>query len=1128
MKKNDSTEEGPVQAVMDEQVRSCGLIRALSANLAELGQVQFDYFGELNRLAKEVAPQIARIPATFPQYTPHDWNLHVRRLFGLADRLIDAERFASMYPAELFVLAASLFAHDWGMAVSDDERDAIAAGAKAPAGAAFSLLENEPSELANFARSNGVEITPDGSCPALREEGYWREYIRSTHAWRSGLRARRFFEKTDGGVAQAVAAACEGHWLDLSDIDSESRFPAFLNVFDQRINLRAIVVYVRLIDLFDIGEDRTPYALWRFVGLRDKKSAIEWSKHRALRPVNVEPYQPGRRVVVDGTATDPDLWAALLDLRDYIDQQLRDCMDLIARHPDARHTLDLAPVVRWNVKPQGFMPVQLRFEFDRARMFEILSNEIYQGDSYVFLRELLQNSIDAIRVRRAKQAQRPQDGIAEGIIEFKVVHGQDGDATVTCRDNGIGMDDYILRNYFAVAGVSYYRSPDFAREGLNIDPISRFGVGILSCFMVADSIEVTTYRDPRFYPASRPLRLVVPAVDKQFRVYSGSPDSNVGTQVVVNIRGAKLKKAFAESRKEKRIDQLRLQVTDYLATIAGFVEFPIIVDENDQRTVIVHPDAKADEVRERYGCAAFRQVSRDFPWEDFVLPQDLNDARRVLTTKTLDTKTDLALEGFEGWVTFVIPKDPKADFPYESYGITLPSGSANESIKVRWTGFDSTRKHFSRSSEHFATLAVYQNGILVPLRNEHDERFEMSSRSVLPPPRQRVGLKLSSWGRPDISRCALIDAAEPWNIRLGRRMVEKLWEIEGENIRKLTARERFLELGRFAAIHQLPERELLPFISELLPIPFLDEDGSMGFFDKLDDCEEQIALAPAEVDDWLQKNAKVLFDPVRKRATRLNAWRGERCFLFRGQVESSAALTSAFSLAWLAFNTKFYCSGMRFLTSPRRAGEPLIQQVWKKRKGGEEMKVEELLIALAVTGLPINDEQLLAVKDSPAIPSSLEDAVTFKAPFEHCFAFGSRCQNLNHPTTQALLRCHLALHFSRQRHALSQEMIGQFSDVLDEALGFINGRYYFEWNELNEKLSAAWDVGRKLGVEHLAANPPPLSAVDFVQGTIRKVGRQFHLLEQDTERTLPVKPQPFGAVIKEQPVVPKRRSSRAP
>jgi HSP90 family molecular chaperone len=65
-------------------------------------------------------------------------------------------------------------------------------------------------------------------------------------------------------------------------------------------------------------------------------------------------------------------------------------------------------------------------------------------------------------------------------------------------DNGMGMDDYVVRNYFANVGRSYYRSADFlqdkAKDALDFAPVSQFGIGILSAFMVGDLLTVETRR----------------------------------------------------------------------------------------------------------------------------------------------------------------------------------------------------------------------------------------------------------------------------------------------------------------------------------------------------------------------------------------------------------------------------------------------------------------------------------------------------------------------------------------------------------------------------------------------------------------------------------------------------------
>ncbi len=1151
----------PQFSPIDELVRSSKLIQTLESKLVGANQTQFDYLGELHRLAKVVAPQIALIPRTFPQYTPHDWTLHVRRLFGLSDRLIGEESFATMHPAELFVLAASLYAHDWGMGVSDDERNAIVAGGKSSPNDIYTLLNNESNEIYRFAKNNGLEIKHDGSCPAINEEDYWKEYVRLTHAWRSGSRARRFFEESDGGIAQSVAAACEGHWLDLSIIDSESRFPAILNVLDQRINLRAIVIYVRLVDLFDIGEDRTPYALWRFVAPRNNKASLEWSKHRSLRPVNVEPYQPGRRIVVDGTASDPDLWASLLDLRDYIEQQLRNCMELLARHPDPRHTLDLAPIIKWNVKPQGFTPIQIRFEFDRSRMFEILSDEIYQGDEYIFLRELLQNSIDAIKVRRLKQSSRPQDGIADGLIEFKVVHGKNGDATVICCDNGIGMDEYILRNYFAVAGLSYYRSPDFEKEGLKFDPISRFGIGILSCFMVADSIEITTYRDPRFYSGSIPLKLIIPAIDKQFRVYPESPGCDVGTRVVVNVQGSKIKKSLTVLKNDERKIEPRLNVTEYLSAIAGFVEYPILVEENGQRTVIAHPDMKPEDIYTKFGKVLISQMNRNPILETFVVPQNIHDAKHSLLIKTIDLSTDLVMEGFEGWVNFVIPKNPDADFGGMDFddGIIMCNPPSNNLIKIRWEDEDNNSRYFSRSCSHPFTRAIYQKGILIPYA-ENDE-YEMnynrmysnrmpynrvhlnkSKREVhrlhaysdsFPRPCYRIGLKLLSTGIPDISRTELVDIDQTLEQQLRTRLVEYLWNKELQNFQLLDARKRFLAIGRFAAIYQILDEDLVTsYLANVFPIPYLKKDGSIDYFENINTCPEEITVAPDDIIAWVKKHGKTLFFSEYSKP-KLKEWRGDICLLASNNLEitNSEVLSKAFSLVKSTFNSKFRWSTMRFLHSAIKQNIPIKQVVWKKREINKKINIIEFVKTLSTSSLPFTEEQVEVIENYAEeyigdsveeyydLPNLYHHSMPFYSPFDNYFALGNQYLNLNHKLTQALLRCHFNLIRYKHDKMYTPEIIGNFTDALSEFDNYLDHDDALNWEELNQKLATLSKVVMNLDIKQWIIQLPSLSFADFIPGTLKKVGQRFKFIEPDDELPFPLKPQLFGKVITQWPTI---------
>ena len=78
---------------------------------------------------------------------------------------------------------------------------------------------------------------------------------------------------------------------------------------------------------------------------------------------------------------------------------------------------------------------------------------------------------------------------------------QEGYHWFRIEDNGIGMTQEVIMDHFLKIGSSYYASDAFTKSKLqcNADadymPISRFGIGILSCFMGDDQtnqVEVST------------------------------------------------------------------------------------------------------------------------------------------------------------------------------------------------------------------------------------------------------------------------------------------------------------------------------------------------------------------------------------------------------------------------------------------------------------------------------------------------------------------------------------------------------------------------------------------------------------------------------------------------------------
>ncbi|RLV67582.1 heat shock protein [Streptomyces sp. CBMAI 2042] len=119
------------------------------------------------------------------------------------------------------------------------------------------------------------------------------------------------------------------------------------------------------------------------------------------------------------------------------------------------------------------------FQVDLRGLVDLLSHHLYSSPR-VYLRELLQNAVDALTARRGLEPGAP-DG-AFGIRLFA-----DG-SVVRVEDDGVGLSEADVHTFLATIGHSSKRADGIAEQ--RGDFIGQFGIGLLSCFLVADEIHV--------------------------------------------------------------------------------------------------------------------------------------------------------------------------------------------------------------------------------------------------------------------------------------------------------------------------------------------------------------------------------------------------------------------------------------------------------------------------------------------------------------------------------------------------------------------------------------------------------------------------------------------------------------
>jgi DNA-binding transcriptional ArsR family regulator len=146
----------------------------------------------------------------------------------------------------------------------------------------------------------------------------------------------------------------------------------------------------------------------------------------------------------------------------------------------------------------------LRFSLDQKRIISLLMEEALYGDPKLAIRELYQNALDACRYRRAREQFMSHGGRANAAYEERITleAGIDkGRAFIMCEDNGIGMTEQHLRELFARAGRRFTDSHEYHLDqaqwkevGISFWPNSRFGIGVLSYFMLAEEMLLESRR----------------------------------------------------------------------------------------------------------------------------------------------------------------------------------------------------------------------------------------------------------------------------------------------------------------------------------------------------------------------------------------------------------------------------------------------------------------------------------------------------------------------------------------------------------------------------------------------------------------------------------------------------------
>ena len=443
----------------------------------------------------------------FPMYTLHD-ETHICNVLRKMAQLLGEQGVAQLSRDEAAMLILAACCHDLGMSCSEEQQ---------------LELENDPVRLERYCNDHPgayVKMKEQKEGEPLSDD-LLRDFLRAFHHERvlDILTEKEWPTVLNGKVRRSdLVDICRSHGKDAQYILDLKPTAA--------VDVRMCGIMLRLADILDFDSSRAPQAVYDDSGFhghgQDRSAAYskeEWEKHMSSHGFRFElvedrsyPYE----LPYGATCPNMQIEQAVNTYLDWVDRELAARLNMISHCRAKWRSLVLPRKVRREIEPTDYVSGQFRFTLDQNKVLDLLVGDNLYQDPGVFVRELVQNAIDAVRTRQKMDRRLPASWKPQ--INIRCWMDEEGYHWFRIEDNGTGMNREIVEKYFLKVGSSYYASDDFRRDKYRNEvepgyqPISRFGIGILSCFMgdrERSRVEVSTLH---YGPESVPLRMSLPGL----------------------------------------------------------------------------------------------------------------------------------------------------------------------------------------------------------------------------------------------------------------------------------------------------------------------------------------------------------------------------------------------------------------------------------------------------------------------------------------------------------------------------------------------------------------------------------------------------------------------------------------
>lgn len=317
--------------------------------------------------------------------------------------------------------------------------------------------------------------------------------------------------------AQAIAEIIRAHGIDdFSEIDARTVLGP------ESVDIRKLGACLSIADICHADESRAPHIVFDYLNF-DSESAAHWRRHLSIGGIT----RRESNIEISSTVFSDEGLRAVEEYADAIRQQLQ----IVS--PYFRSKLSTIDGVTVDAK-RLTSPLQQEWAFraDPEAVLNMLISGVYEKDD-VFVRELIQNSLDASYISAAAASKR--SARYESIISLTVYKEGESDRIRAVRvdDNGCGMDATDIQDTILLiggSGSSRKSVRDLLAATTQKSLIASFGIGLLSCLKVAERIVITTRKGS----SSEGLRVEITGLAERIKTeaFDGFGE---GTSVLVEL-----------------------------------------------------------------------------------------------------------------------------------------------------------------------------------------------------------------------------------------------------------------------------------------------------------------------------------------------------------------------------------------------------------------------------------------------------------------------------------------------------------------------------------------------------------------------------------------------------------------